>query len=106
MPISDTPVELESWAVSVVALHFSLLASNLPSSCVICPFSFQFGIPCSIVSNVHAALSVGLAIYTLFFEGEIYESPLPRPEVVTWGISATVGCTLSYWLYDLILLIK
>jgi hypothetical protein len=58
------------------------------------------------VSTVHAFIGVSFAYYTLLFEGDLYKQTIPFPERMTVGVALTAATTLSYWMYDLILIVK
>ena len=62
------------------------------------------GIECRVVSTVHAIIAVGFAFYTLLLEGELDTQTVPFPERMSVGVALTASATLSYWIYDLILI--
>jgi len=59
-----------------------------------------------LVSTVHALIAIGLAYWTMLFEEALRTPDIPFPERMTWGVSVTAATTLSYWIYDLMLIIR
>jgi len=51
-------------------------------------------------------MAVGLAFYTILIDPELKVSTAPSAEKMSVGISLTAATTLSYWIYDLILILN
>lgn len=45
-----------------------------------------------------------MALYTIFFEGELYKEGIEFGKRMSIGIDITASLTLSYWIYDLALI--
>lgn len=76
--------------------HLSSSLFSLSPPCF-CPF-------CRIVSTIHATLAVSAALYTIFLEGELYKEGVEFGKRMSLGIDITASLTLSYWIYDLALI--